>query len=135
MRGHELRELRAERLPCRGDDVALRAAGVGDDGLRLEDRRDRLQDRAELRHRRRDQHEVRTARRRGRVGRRGVDRAALERELEVRRTAPGADHLAAGAGLLQRERERAADQADADHRDFAEKHQSLRLDARAERNF
>src|SRR5205807_9838674 len=64
-----------------------------------------------------------------------IDGAALHSEVHVAGIAPGADDVRAGPRLLEGQRERPADQADADDRDSLEEHQSLRLAASAAKNF
>ena len=87
MTGDELRDAVAQRRARRRDDVAFRAAGVGDEGGRVEKRRDAREQRTGLRDGRGEQHEVgateRTFERAVIVeGSRRVDHAEFERTLD-----------------------------------------------------
>ena len=114
MGGNEAGEAPGQMAPRVGDDVALGAAGVGHHRLRREMRRDPAHDGGHLPDRRREQHEIGALDRERGIARRLVDHAQLERGGEVRARAPDADDELYRARALQRERERAADQPDAD---------------------
>ena len=58
MRRHELADLLLQNLARRGDHVALGAAGIGDDGARLEGAGDRAEDLRELADRGRHQDKI-----------------------------------------------------------------------------
>ena len=122
MRGNELRDFLREVFSRRGDHVALGAPGVGNHRFFLQILFQLGKNRRELRHRRRDQDQIGVPHGSGGVRSDRVDRAALERQREVRGIAPRADHVRAGAGLLQRQRKGAADQADTDHGNAIEQH-------------
>src|SRR5512135_2773225 len=62
-----------------------------------------------------------------------IDDAPIERELQVAGIAAEAHDVLAAPRLLERQRERAADQTDADDGDALERRHSLRLAARAAR--
>src|SRR6266446_3530041 len=77
-----------------------------------------------------EKNQVRAARRGGRIGGDRIDRAALERELQIGRVAADADDVRCDLRLLQRQGKTAADEADADDG----KLHSFRLAASAARN-
>ena len=112
--------------------TALGAAGIREHRMLRNRWRNGRKELRKLRHRRRNEHHVRLARRGGGVGRDGVDDAPLACELEIGARAPGADHMRDLARFPQRQREGAADQPDADD---GKAHQSRRLAASAARNF
>jgi hypothetical protein len=116
---HELADALAHHGARRRHHVGLGAAGVGDDGVRFQMRQQRGQDRARLRHRRRQQHQVGA----GSAWRGSVAVSSTMPSSSARfkacseRSSPT---MARAAGRLQAQRERAADQADADDDDLFE---------------
>src|SRR6266568_4098923 len=109
---------------------------VGDDGLLTEERRDGAHHRLHLPDRHREQREIGVPER-GLVERTGrVDYFQFERAPDVPPAAPDAERAADRARLFQRERERAADQADAhDHQLPDARHQPSSAVRSALRNF
>src|SRR5258708_53877 len=134
-RRHALGDFFLERLARSLYHVALGAPRVGNDRAGLQRRIDALKYLRALPDRGGNPNEVRVLDGTRGIAFDGIDGAALERKLHVGRITPRTHNVPAGLGLLQRERERAADQADTDHRDFLKKHYSLRLAASAARNF
>ena len=97
----------------------LHAADVGDDAAGAQHRRDPLHDLGHREHRRREHDQVRLARGFG-VAPAGVDRAAPQRSRQRIRAARGAHDPPGHAPRLRRERDRAAEQAQPQHRDTLE---------------
>src|SRR6266853_456087 len=133
---NETRKRGFQLAPGERDHVLLGAARVGDDGLGTDERRDGAHHRSHLPDRHREQREigVREGRAVERAG--GVDYFQIERAPDVPAAAADSDHAAGRTRLLHRERERAADQADAhDHQLFDARHQSSSAVLSAPRNF
>ena len=89
--------------------------------MRSDRARDDCEERRILRDRRGDQHDVRRRELGGpifvqRIA--GIDDSAAKRGVEIRASAPHTDDAIDRAGLAQRQRARAADQADADDDQF-----------------
>ncbi|MNT12195.1 hypothetical protein D3C72_1471150 [compost metagenome] len=116
--GHELPHLATEGRTRGRHHVALRAARIGDDGARLQVRRDGCQDGARLRHGRGQQHQVGAMQGLRHVAADGVDDAKFECARHRRRRAAHADNLGHRARVFQGARERAPDQAYAEDDDF-----------------
>src|SRR5436190_14464044 len=136
MARNETGERALQLAPRERDHVLLGAARVGDDGLLTEERRDGAHDPLHLPDRHREEREIRVSE--GRLVRRtyGVDYSQFHRAADVARTAADPDRTADRARSFQRERERAADQADAhDHQLPDARHQPSSAVRSALRNF
>ena len=118
MAGHEPRERRAEMAPRRRDHVLLGAAGIGEDRARRKRPASAAKSDGKLRHRRREQHDIgigELARPVGVDRDRAVDDAARSSaSSRFARPRPTPTTVPDAARGLQRQRERAADEADAD---------------------
>ena len=118
MPGHEMRNLVAKRLACGGHHIGFGTARIGDHGTRLQEGRDVAQQAFGLRDRCGQQHQIRALHRRCIAD--AVDDAKRLRALQRCATATDAEHFAHRTRTLQRQRERAADQAGAENDDFIE---------------
>jgi hypothetical protein len=123
--GTQARQRVREYRAGRRDHVLLGAAGIGDDGGRTDGARNRAKQHRKLGHGCRDEHDVGV----GSFARpvlvqrnRAVDRATRERCIEIGLRAADAHDFGHGAGTLQRERARAADQSDADDHELCDAH-------------
>ena len=96
-----------------GDDRRLHAASVSDHRRRRQRTRQRPDDGCDRLHRRRDDDQIGAARGALGITLGAIDDAAATRDAQVLRRAPEPDHLADDAARTQRQRQRAADQADA----------------------
>ncbi len=134
--GHEAGKRALELAPRQFHDVLFRAPCVGHDRPYAEERRDRAHDRLHLPDRHGEQHQIGVGQRR-RIERAGVvDDLQIERSADVLRAATDTDHAAHCARPFQRERERAADQADShDHQLLDARHHSSSAILSALRNF
>ena len=119
VRRHKPRERRTEIFARVRDHVALGAAGVGHDRLRCEMRCNLRQHRRGLAKRHRQQHEVRVLHRQRRIGRDFVDDAQAPRGQQIGAAAAYPDDPCNRLAFFQRERERAADQTDAENNELA----------------
>ena len=120
MGGHELADALAEGLAGGCDNVTLGRPPVGNDGVRPEVGRDALENLGHLGHRRRDQNDVGIRDFVRRVDPGAVDDAELLRHTQRGGRPPEADHLLDRIGLLECQREGAADQAGPEDDDLAE---------------
>ena len=99
-------------------DVGFGAADIGDDGLWFEVRRDGGKDERNLRDRCSDDDYVGIGERGRDIVRGFIDYAKLQRRLQIVAGTTDADHMLYGMGALERERERSADQANAEDEQF-----------------
>src|SRR6185312_13785931 len=123
MRRNELDHLAAEALPCRRDHIALGAAAVGDDRRGLEAGFYLPEYFFEVRDRSRDEDQIRAPGGGGRALRDRVNGPKIQRAPEVGAAAACADDVPRQARALEREREGAADEPDADDGDPRKPHQ------------
>lgn len=113
MTGNEAAKVPAQGLARRRDHVALGAAGIGDEGVFPQMRREGFQHLGHLRHRGGQHDHIGRAECCRAIGD-GIDEAQRFRRLQGLAAAAEADDFADDTGLFQHRGERAADEAYAD---------------------